>query len=120
MFLASYTVAMVTYYVLERTTTCSPMIGQCFDTMNVASSDKEWLQRHIEILELETVLSHLKPHFILIIVHSMQRIEHDSLSQSYLPIVSIQFAENANSWGETVGGTLLFCPRNDNNTKTTK
>ena len=28
------------YYVMERTTTCSPIIGQCFDTMIVASSDK--------------------------------------------------------------------------------
>ena len=39
---------------------CSPIIGQCFDTMIVASSDKEWLQWPIEILVLETVLSHLK------------------------------------------------------------
>ena len=42
-FLAGHTVAMVTYYVMKRTTTCSPIIGQCFDTMIVASSDKEWL-----------------------------------------------------------------------------
>ena len=39
-FLASHTVAMVTYYVMKRTTTCSPIIGQCFDTMIVAASDK--------------------------------------------------------------------------------
>ena len=38
-----HTVAMVTYYVMERTTTCSPIVGQLFDTMIVASSDKEWL-----------------------------------------------------------------------------
>ena len=63
-FLAVYIVAMVTYYVMERTTTCSPIIGQCFDTMIVASSDKEWLQGPIEILVLETVLSYLN-----IIVH---------------------------------------------------
>ena len=44
LFLAGHTVAMVTYYVMERTTTCSPIIGQCFDTMIVASSDKERLQ----------------------------------------------------------------------------
>ena len=25
---------------MERTTTCSPIIGQCFDTMIVAPSDK--------------------------------------------------------------------------------
>ena len=42
-FLAGHTVAMVTYYVMERTTTCSPIIGQCLDNMIVASSDKEWL-----------------------------------------------------------------------------
>ena len=60
-FLAGHTVAMVTYYVTKRTTMCSPIIGQCFDTMIVASSDKEWLQWPIEILVPETVLSHLKP-----------------------------------------------------------
>ena len=43
LFLTGYTFAMVTRYVMERTTTCSPIIGQCFDTMIVASSDKEWL-----------------------------------------------------------------------------
>ena len=59
-FLLSHAVAMVTYFVMEGTTTCSEIIGQFFDTMIVASSDKEWLQRPIEILVLETVLSHLK------------------------------------------------------------
>ena len=43
-FLAGYTVAMVTYYVMKMTTMCSPIIGECSDTMIVASSDKEWLQ----------------------------------------------------------------------------
>ena len=43
-FLAGRTVAMVTYYVMSRTTTCSPIVGQFFDTMIVASSDKDWLQ----------------------------------------------------------------------------
>ena len=38
-FLAGHTVAMVTYYVMERTTTCSPIVGLCFDAMIVASSD---------------------------------------------------------------------------------
>ena len=42
-FLASNTVAMVTYCVTKMTTTFSPMIGQCFDSMIVASSDKERL-----------------------------------------------------------------------------
>ena len=43
-FLAGPAVAMVTYYVRKRTTTCSPIVGECFDTMIVAPSDKEWLQ----------------------------------------------------------------------------
>ena len=43
-FLAGHTVAMVTYYVMKRTTTYSPIVGQFIDTMIVASSDKEWLQ----------------------------------------------------------------------------
>ena len=34
---------MVTYCVTKMVTTCSPMVGQFFDTMVVASSDKEWL-----------------------------------------------------------------------------
>ena len=36
------TVAMVAYCVVKMVTTCSPMVGQFFDTMVVASSDKEW------------------------------------------------------------------------------
>ena len=40
-FLAGHTVAMVTYYVMKRTTMCSPKVGQLFDTEIVASSDKE-------------------------------------------------------------------------------
>ena len=42
-FLAGCTVATVTYYVMKRTTTCSPILEQLFDTMIVASSDEEWL-----------------------------------------------------------------------------
>ena len=41
-FLAGHSVAMVTYSVLKMLPTCSPMIGQFFDTMIVASTDKEW------------------------------------------------------------------------------
>ena len=48
-FLAGHTVAMVTYYVMRRTSTCSPIAGKSFDTMIVTSSDKEWLQSPIEI-----------------------------------------------------------------------
>jgi len=40
-FLAGHKVAMVTYCVTEMIPTCSPVIGQFFDTMIVASSDKE-------------------------------------------------------------------------------
>ena len=41
-FLAGHSVAMVTYSVTKIIPTCSPMIGQSFDTMIVASTDKEW------------------------------------------------------------------------------
>ena len=42
-FLAGHSVAMVTYCVTKIMPTCSPMIGQSFDTMIVASIDKKWL-----------------------------------------------------------------------------
>jgi len=42
LFLAGHSVAMVTYGVMKLIPTCSPVIGQFFDTMIVASSDKEW------------------------------------------------------------------------------
>ena len=42
-FLASNTVAMVTFCVAKMVTTCSSRVGQFFDAMIVASSDKEWL-----------------------------------------------------------------------------
>ena len=42
-FLAGHSVAMVTYSVTKIMPMCSPVIGQCFDTMIVASIDKEWL-----------------------------------------------------------------------------
>ena len=41
-FLAGHSVATVTYCVTKIMPTCSPMIGQSFDTMIVASTDKEW------------------------------------------------------------------------------
>ena len=41
-FLAVPSVAMVTYSVTKIIPTCSPMIGQSFDTMTAASTDKEW------------------------------------------------------------------------------
>ena len=41
-FLAEHSVAMITYSVTKIMPTCSPMIGQCFDTMIVLSTDKEW------------------------------------------------------------------------------
>ena len=42
-FLAGHSVAMVTYCATKIIPTCSPVIGHFFDTMNVASIDKEWL-----------------------------------------------------------------------------
>jgi len=41
-FLAGHGVAMVTYCVTKMIPTCSPVIGQFFDTVIVASSDNEW------------------------------------------------------------------------------
>ena len=41
-FLAGHSVAMVTYCVTKITPTCSPVFGQFFDTMIVASVDKGW------------------------------------------------------------------------------
>ena len=43
MFLAGQSVAMVTFCVTKIIPTCSAVIGQFFDTMIVASIDKEWL-----------------------------------------------------------------------------
>ena len=42
-FSGGHSVAMVTYCVTKIIPTCSPVIGQFFDTMIVASIDKEWL-----------------------------------------------------------------------------
>ena len=42
-FLAGHSVAMVTYCVTKIIPMCSPVTGQFFDTMIVASIDKEWL-----------------------------------------------------------------------------
>ena len=42
-FLAGHIVDMVTYCAIKLTATCSPMIGQFFDTMILVSSDIEWL-----------------------------------------------------------------------------
>ena len=41
-FLAGHSVAMVTYNVTKITPTCLAVIEQFFDTMIVASADKEW------------------------------------------------------------------------------
>ena len=42
-FLAGHSVAMVTYCVTKIIPTCSPVIGEIFDLMIVASIDKVWL-----------------------------------------------------------------------------
>jgi len=41
-FLAGHSIAMVTYCVTKLIPTCSPVTGQFFDTMIVASNDNEW------------------------------------------------------------------------------
>ena len=41
-FLASHGVAMVTYCVTKMIPTCSPVIGQFFDSRIVESIDEEW------------------------------------------------------------------------------
>ena len=41
-FLAGHVIAMVTYCVMKIIPTCSPVIEPFFDTMIVASIDKEW------------------------------------------------------------------------------
>ena len=41
--LAGHSVAMVTYSTTKIIPTCSPVIGQFFDTMIITSIDKEWL-----------------------------------------------------------------------------
>ena len=41
-FLVGHIVAMATYCVTKIIPTFSAMIGRCFDTMIVASIDKEW------------------------------------------------------------------------------
>ena len=43
LFLAGYSVAMVTYCVTKIIPTCPPVFGQFLDTMIAASIDKEWL-----------------------------------------------------------------------------
>ena len=42
--ITGHSVAMVTYSVAKIIPTCSPVIRQFFDTIVVASIDKEWLQ----------------------------------------------------------------------------
>ena len=41
-FLAGHSVAIVTYCVTKIAPTCSPVIGQFFNTMIVASFDNDW------------------------------------------------------------------------------
>jgi len=48
-FLGGHTAAMATHCATQKTRTRSPMIEQLLDTMTTPSSDKEWLQRPIQI-----------------------------------------------------------------------
>ena len=62
-FLAGHINAMVTYCATKLMATCSPMIGQVFDTMMLASTRIEWLNdpSNSKCLKvMETVFSHLK------------------------------------------------------------
>ena len=61
-FLAVHIVAMVSYCVTKLIAACSPMIGQCFDTMSVTSTDTDgsgWndQSKYTSWKVLETVLS---------------------------------------------------------------
>ena len=51
------------YFGTKMITTCSPMIGQVFDTMIVASIDQEWLSESRSWKMLEIVLSQLNKTF---------------------------------------------------------
>ena len=61
-FLAGHFVAMVTNIVTKMITKCSPVIGQFFDTMTVASTDRVVIMTRIKILVSGSaeVLRHLK------------------------------------------------------------
>ena len=58
-FLASYSVSMVTYCVTKMILPCPPVIGQFFDTMIVASIGNNDKSKSTFWKVLETVLSHL-------------------------------------------------------------
>ena len=64
-FLLGHSVAMVTYCITKITRTCSPVTGQFFDTMIVASIDSGNYDpsRSVSWKVPETVLSHLKHTF---------------------------------------------------------
>ena len=53
LFLRGCIAAMVTYFASESTATCSPIIGQFFNTMILASTDIEWLKWPIKVYILE-------------------------------------------------------------------
>ena len=62
-FLAGYSVTMVTYCVTKMIPTCSPVIGQYFDTMIVHEVIKSGIKEPSKSTSwkvLATVMSHLK------------------------------------------------------------
>jgi len=59
-FLTGHSVAMATYCVTKIIPTCSPVIGQSFDTMVVSSSGNNDTSKSTSWKVLETALSHLK------------------------------------------------------------
>ena len=69
MFSAGHIVAMVTFCATKLTETCSPMIGQLFNTTILASNEST-------SKVLESVPSHLKQHLVRImnmLVHGRER-----------------------------------------------
>ena len=59
--LTGYTVTMVTCYVMTMTITCSPLTGHFFDTIIVASTNKELLYWFISVQVLEITRIYCEP-----------------------------------------------------------
>ena len=58
-FLMGYSIAMATVHNKTKATTCSPVTGNLFDTIIVASTKNERMKEVLKII-LETVMSYLK------------------------------------------------------------
>ena len=60
MFLASHSVAMVTAYVMERKTMCSPIVGQLFDTISRLQPHMVSIPLAIHLLSTGTLPDHFR------------------------------------------------------------